>query len=85
MTTALFNPELIRRIIEREQLWVMPVIKSITLDASSMVGVHDSHLTFDYDGKRVRYQVIHADYNQDRTEVTFQLRLDRILNEGDPE
>lgn len=85
MSGALFNSELARQIIECEQPWAMSVIKSITLNASSLTGVHNSHLTLDYDGKRVRYQVIHADYNQDRTEVTFQLRLDRILNEGDPE
>lgn len=85
MTAVLFDADAARRLLEREQPWVMPVIKSVTLDASSMTGVHDSHLTFNYDGKRVRYQVIHTDYNQDRTQVTFQLRLDRILNEGDPE
>lgn len=74
--------EVAEQIIARELPWAMPVLKSITLDASKMAGVHDTHLTIHYDGKRVRYQ---ADYNNDRTEVTFHLRVDRILNEGDPE
>lgn len=85
MTAVLFDADAARRLLEREQPWAMPVIKSVTLDVSLMTGVHDSHLIFNYDGKRVRYQVIHADYNQDQTQVTLRLRLDRVLNESDPE
>jgi hypothetical protein len=81
----LLSAEIAEQIIARELAWVMPVLKSITLDASTMTGTHDTHLTIHYNGKRVRYQVIHADYNADRTEVIFQLRLERILNEGNPE